>query len=67
MQINKEKNPEITCRIPAAFLLVPKEPLPSPTALSKKKTKAVMQCKIYKRFVHVDANRIPKEITTIAE
>ena len=67
IQINKEKNPEITCIIPAAFLFVPKKPHPSPTALTKKKTKAVMHCKIYKRFVLAAANRITKEITTIEE
>lgn len=61
MQINKEKNPEIACKIPAAFLLVAKELHPSPTALSKKNTKAVMHCKMKRRFVLVEAKEFRKK------
>ena len=67
IQINKKKNPEIFCKMPAACLLVAKELHPSPTALSKKNTKAVMHCKMKRIFVLVEAKRIPKEITTMAE
>ena len=42
IQINKEKNPEIACKIPAACLLVAKDPHPSPTALNKKKLKLLL-------------------------
>ncbi len=67
MQINKEKNPEMACNIPAAFLLVAKEPHPSPIALNKKNQKAVKHCKMKRRFVLTDAIRIQKERTTQAE
>ncbi len=67
MQINKEKNPEIACNIPAACLFVAKEPHPSPIALNKKYAKAVIHCKMKRRFDLTDAIRIPKERTTQAE
>ena len=33
MPINRDKNPDLACKIPAAFLLIPKEPEPFPIAL----------------------------------
>ena len=67
IQINKKKNPEIFCKIPTACLLVAKELHPSQIALSKKNTKTVIHCEMIRRFVLVEAKRIPKEITTMAE
>ena len=66
IQINKKKNPEIFCKMPAACLLVAKELHLSQITLSKKNTKAVIHCEMIRRFVLVEAKRIPKEITTIA-
>ena len=41
MQINKEKKPEIACKIPAACLFVANELNPSSMALSNKNAMAV--------------------------
>ena len=66
IQINKKKNPEIFCKMPAACLLVAKELHLSQITLSKKNTKAVIHCEMIRRFVLVEAKRIPKEMTAVA-
>lgn len=66
MQIRREKNPEIACKIPAAFLLQPSDPIPSPTALNKKNAKAVRHWRIYNTLVLAEVKHKPKTITNHA-
>jgi hypothetical protein len=66
-QISNERNPEMACKIPAACLLVARDPTPSPMALNKKNAKAVRHCNTYNILVLAEAKHKPKDITTQAE
>ena len=63
MQIRRDKNPEITYKIPAASLLQSSDPIPSPIALNNKNTKTIIHWRMYNILVLAEANHKPKAIT----